>query len=152
MTNQTEQALAPCPFCGAGLTSIRENGKVWTGQRYGDPASISVMHWCEPVEGQPSRAIERVGRDRPSAIAAWNGRAAVPTSEGYTSDGWQPIETAPRDGSKIILWWGGYSRYGSYLDNSHTSVPWAGWTVPSLEVRPTGAPTLWMPMPKGPKP
>lgn len=31
---------------------------------------------CDPVEGQPSRQIERIGRDAESAIAAWNRRAS----------------------------------------------------------------------------
>jgi hypothetical protein len=67
--------LKPCPFCPAGQTLIKENGKVWTGMHHSEPSSVSVQHWCEPVEGQPSRMIERVGRDRASAIAAWNQRA-----------------------------------------------------------------------------
>lgn len=51
------------------------NGKIWTGTKYSEPASVSVLHHCDPVAGQPSRAIERVGRDLGSAIAAWNLRA-----------------------------------------------------------------------------
>lgn len=73
----TDRELLPCPFCGAGTFDIRENGKIWMGQKYSEPASVSVFHWCEPVEGQPSRAIERVGRDRASALEAWNRRAAA---------------------------------------------------------------------------
>lgn len=67
--------LLPCPFCGAGTTLFKENGRMWTGQRKSDPVSVSVHHWCEPVAGQPSRMIERIGRDEASAIAAWNTRA-----------------------------------------------------------------------------
>lgn len=72
-----EQTLLPCPFCGAGETTLKENGKMWTGQGYSAPVSVSVQHWCTPVEGQPSRMIERVGRDEASAVAAWNRRAAI---------------------------------------------------------------------------
>lgn len=71
MTNK----LSPCPFCGAGKTIIEPNGRMWTGMKYGDPVSVSVRHWCEPVAGQPSRMIERVGRDEESAVVAWNVRA-----------------------------------------------------------------------------
>jgi hypothetical protein len=71
--------LAPCPFCGAGTTVIRENGLIWQGMKYGEPSSVSVLHHCEATPGQPSRAIERVGKDRASAIAAWNRRA--PTTQ-----------------------------------------------------------------------
>lgn len=73
MTAEVE--LLPCPFCGAGKTEIRENGRPWLGMRYGEPVSVSVRHWCDPIEGQPSRMIERVGRDRAAAIDAWNTRA-----------------------------------------------------------------------------
>lgn len=92
--------LKPCPFCGAGTTQFNDSGKVWMGAQYSEPISVSVRHWCSVVEGQPSRMIERVGRDRESAIAAWNQRAeaqqtAVPQ--------WAPIATAPRDGTWVLL-------------------------------------------------
>ena len=80
-TDQSRELL-PCPFCGGGITSIRENGRVWTGTHYSEPSSVSVNHHCEPIEGQPSRSIERVGRDDASAIAAWNRRAATEQPSG----------------------------------------------------------------------
>lgn len=68
--------LKPCPFCGAGTFQIRPNGRMWLGMKYSEPASVSVLHWCEAMPGhQPSRVIERVGRDEASAIEAWNRRA-----------------------------------------------------------------------------
>ena len=73
--------LKPCPFCGAGTTGIVENGRMWTGQRYSEPVSVSVRHHCPPTPGQPAnRMIERVGRDEASARAAWNHRA-TPTGD-----------------------------------------------------------------------
>lgn len=80
-TEQERAELLPCPFCGAGKTEVRENGRPWLGTKWGEPASVSVRHWCEPVDGQPSRMIERVGRDRAAAIAAWNRRAALPSQD-----------------------------------------------------------------------
>jgi len=70
-----QHQLLPCPFCGAGTSELHEAGRTWNGHAYGEPSSVSVRHWCEPVEGQPSRMIERIGRDKSSAIAAWNLRA-----------------------------------------------------------------------------
>ncbi len=67
--------LLPCPFCGAGETQLQVNNGVWTGMRYAEPVSFEVRHWCQRIEGQPSpRLIARVGRDRISAITAWNTR------------------------------------------------------------------------------
>lgn len=61
---------------------------------------------------------------------------------------WRPIETAPKDGTRIILSWGGYSVVGFYLDNSAARyMPWQGWRVPSMEPLPRGAPTHWQPLP-----
>jgi len=75
MTSPKEQLL-PCPFCGHASHDVRENGRMWTGQRMSEPVSVSVIHWCPAEPGQPSRIIERVGRDHASAIAAWNRRAS----------------------------------------------------------------------------
>lgn len=83
MTNTTNtERLKPCPFCGAGNTEIRQNGRTWTGMKFSDPVSVSVRHWCAEVHGQPTRMIERAGRDEESAIAAWNTRAALAEAEG----------------------------------------------------------------------
>ncbi|NVI06384.1 hypothetical protein FSB64_21960 [Paraburkholderia sp. JPY454] len=49
--------------------------------RYSEPSSVSVIHWCPEIEGEPSRRIGRVGRDEESAIAAWNRRAVLPPSD-----------------------------------------------------------------------
>lgn len=76
--------LKPCPFCGAGTFEVRPNGRMWLGMKYSEPASVSVLHWCEATPGQPSRVIERVGRDEASAIEAWNRRA-------------QPAQAVPPD-------------------------------------------------------
>ena len=75
MTATIARELKPCPFCGAGETRIQEGGKVWSGMKYSAPTSVSVIHWCPAIQGQPSRMIERIGRDEESAIAAWNRRA-----------------------------------------------------------------------------
>lgn len=81
------EELKPCPFCGAGSSQIVENGKIWTGMKYSEPSSVSVRHWCEKIEGQPSRMLERIGKDRESAIAAWNMRAEeLPKFVNFRSD------------------------------------------------------------------
>jgi hypothetical protein len=63
---------------------------------------------------------------------------------------WQPIETAPKDGRKLLLWWAGMSRVGrcAGVGASRDGGDW--WQVPSLECAPTGRPTHWMPLPAAP--
>lgn len=70
-----EEALLPCPFCGAGTFEMHESSRVWTGQRYSEPVSIEVRHWCVPIAGHlMPRMLAFVGRDEQSAVVAWNRR------------------------------------------------------------------------------
>lgn len=73
--------------------------------------------------------------------------AALANQQGV--GGWQPIETAPKDGTRVLLAWDGV-RVGYYLDNSRTGRAWAGWKVPSMEPWPSSQPTHWRPMPEPP--
>ena len=67
--------LKPCPFCGAGSNEIKDMGKYWLGSRWSEPVAVEVQHWCVKQAGQPSpRKLIFVGKDRYSAIKAWNTR------------------------------------------------------------------------------
>ena len=89
--------LSPCPFCGAGETSIVENGRFWTGMRESDPVSVSVRHWCEKVEGQPRGMLEVKGKTEADAVSIWNTRTAL-------SGGWvRCSERLPEDGIECEL-------------------------------------------------
>ena len=68
------ERLLPCPFCGGTNTSIEFNGQVWTGMKYSEPISVSVIYHCEPLPG-PSRRIERIGCNLEQSIERWNMRA-----------------------------------------------------------------------------
>lgn len=80
-------------------------------------------------------------------------RLAAPSAQAPQPEAqpkWQPIETAPKDGSLQVLWWGGSVAFAKWLDNSKCKYPWAGWQTPSLTPRPSGEPTHWMPLPAAP--
>lgn len=64
---------------------------------------------------------------------------------------WQPIETAPRDGTSVLLAWRGSVDHGWYvnLDSENAESYW----VYSCEgFRAIEEPTHWMPWPEPPKP
>lgn len=64
---------------------------------------------------------------------------------------WHPISTAPRDGTRVMLFWpDGTSEQGFYLDNSNTPTPWQGWRPESGRPWPKGQPTHWQPLPTPP--
>lgn len=70
-----EPKLKPCPFCGAGETTYREQrlSPTMDGRT---PALISatIRHWCEPVPGVVASYMEFRGRTREDAVAVWERR------------------------------------------------------------------------------
>ena len=79
----TDTELKPCPFCG-GRPTIREarNRPQMSGKQ-GSIISVTIQHHCPKVEGQPSGLnVSKVGRDRESAIKAWNTRQPDKEAEG----------------------------------------------------------------------
>jgi hypothetical protein len=63
---------------------------------------------------------------------------------------WQPIETAPKDGSRIILWWNGRAVEGYWFNNSTHMSQRSGWTFCDQCIAWLEAvnPTMWQPMPR----
>jgi hypothetical protein len=61
---------------------------------------------------------------------------------------WQPIETAPRNGSWVLVWWPSVTdvAFVGYMVNGEWRAATDGSRWPSLS-----APTHWMPLPEGPK-
>jgi hypothetical protein len=62
--------------------------------------------------------------------------------------GWQPIETAPRDGTEILFWVApemseGWAEVGHWFETAHDG--W--WVAHTIERKPTH----WMPLPEPPK-
>lgn len=99
----------------------------------------SAMFFANPLTVEKAR--KRMTERARAAISAL-------TERGYfIEQGWRTIDSAPKDGTRVILAWGGSSVVGYYLDNRHTRHPWAGWKVPSMEPFPAGQPTMWRPIP-----
>lgn len=71
---------------------------------------------------------------------------------------WQPIETAPKDGTMILVWDessspGVVAAY--FLSETHDDEEWSGWIYGDqllADADPEGPlPTHWMPLPEPPK-
>ena len=139
------RALLPCPFCCGQPTMVNRGGDLFV---FRCPETSPCFGSGMATYGQRSR--------RDEAIAAWNTRLAAErqpytfapvegeTWDGVTQGGWQPIETAPRDGTTIL---------GSRTDwHDHCCKIW--WDVTAgVDGDWSGAAgrfTHWMPLPAAP--
>jgi len=138
------ERLGPCPWCGEvpneDSYALRDGGYKYGG----------VVCGCG-VQGPDVRTDYREWPAwKPAAIAAWNERRA-PAEAGAPS-GWQPIETAPRDGRPLLL----FAR-SLRAQSPIRLVGWwiygRGWIEAAFAPNhPTGVePTHWMPLPEFPK-
>ena len=79
---------------------------------------------------------------------------------------WQPIETAPRDGTEVLLWCAPHSDMEMdsifaaawVTDAGDEKRPYSTWIIPQADDKEGGwadtlrwMPTHWMPMPEPPK-
>ena len=87
---QRDAELKPCPFCGAGQTSIDEQNH-WTGMR-NELLSVTLRHWCAAADDQFERkSITIRARTEAEAIAAWNRRALLDEIEGAEKGEAEPV-------------------------------------------------------------
>ncbi len=87
------EELKPCPFCGGEpeLSETRLHPRM-----DGKPSaviSVEVRHWCTRLDGNIHNFINFRGRDKASAIAAWNRRAPIQ----FTSDNLRPVTDREAD-------------------------------------------------------
>jgi len=128
----TEPTLLPCPFCG------------------GEPRMVSGGPGCTFIQCSICNASGDDGSEE-YAVEKWNCRAALTAALPVIERAkWQPIETAPKDGTSILLFASDYPPL-SYMGVGQ----WAfadpdlgfveGWFWP-FAIRPTH----WMPLPVPP--
>lgn len=113
-----------------------------------------VVEWWEDYEGP-------MENHRYAAMAAiyTDARASLSSASDPREDGWQPIATAPKDGTRVLLWVTGPYRPGAirgYWDpDRYAQKPRPFWTTD--DERTTGKtarrmhqPTHWQPLPTPP--
>ncbi len=105
-TPEMEVELLPCPFCGGQEVSLHKdsNGYNWSSRFW-----VS----CDCGAHGPDATTDIKG------VAAWNRR---PRRAGEGGEGWVPIETAPRDGTPVLLLAGGIAGQASYQGPSDGAI------------------------------
>lgn len=87
--------LVACPFCGSAPGTLARPDNIDGTEFY-----AAVFCHCEGYSATAHAGRRGKTQDEATsaAHAAWNRRAAI-----AAPPGWQPIETAPKDGRKIIV-------------------------------------------------
>ena len=96
-----------------------------------DEAMADAIRWAEEYAPEIVANIEMIG-------------AMLKRSQ------WQPIETAPRDGTKVLLCHSGYAH--PYYDRDRTPRVWVDFFRAGswYNTAPSGQPTHWRPLPAPP--
>lgn len=136
---QSIMALKPCPFCGNETPEF---------ERMGTPrqSCIVICGHCG-ARHESSDEGEFNG-------TSWNERAAIRAiAAPGVAQGWQPIESAPKDGTEVILLEG--ARVGAAFwvswSSSHTEEAGSGWSI-CWDGDDWHKPTHYMPLPAAPSP
>jgi Lar family restriction alleviation protein len=142
---QAEAELMPCPFCRSDNVAL--------DTVMGEPRQCWVACFACKADGP-------VTGDAQSAIAAWNRRdpafALAQRRLATEAERWQPIETAPKDGTPVLVCrdmgnpWGWVRGWSRWVDVRGIS----GWLSHGMFDVPgdlgLGNPTHWQPLPAPP--
>lgn len=133
----SETTLLPCP--------LRAAFEVWISA---PPRGVSVERLPDDY-ANPQIAGKYLSQTAGIAWEAWQAASVSP---------WQPIETAPRDGTPVDLWItlsGGnaFRMADCYWRNErweYHSLPEYGHSMELCPIESHWIPTHWLPLPKGP--
>lgn len=119
------EGLLPCPFCGGGANVYENEVDFVTKWSVGCGDCNCNMDVCEDTPAD--------------AAVEWNTRPAAKSA-------WMPIETAPKDNTRILI-----CREDRFPRNTYVARWFKGfWSVGPLTDEWRAYPTHWMPLPAGP--
>lgn len=131
------------------------------GRSYGQRLSLSdtqVSDVCQSFAAQALRAALAAPAPQDSLDSAQPSNLVA--MQAAQAPAWQPIEMAPKDGTKVLVWfselYGGMVDVALWSEDKFAKKPrpyWSGIAERIYGVRAfrEGAPTHWMPLPAAPK-
>jgi hypothetical protein len=139
------EKLEPCPWCGERLASLTvSEGSTFRWRKVdGCCTDGPEIRHDTMADDQAAAEIDSTQR----AITAWNTRPALLRDAG---DGWRAIESAPRDGTKVLLCHSGYAH--PFYDRDRMPRVWVDFFRGGswYNTAPSGQPTHWRPLPQPP--
>jgi hypothetical protein len=89
--------------------------------------------------------------ERRVAIEEFTPIIAAVLNDAIGKQGWQPIDSAPKDGTRIHVWWGRcVETFWVRRDDPNPKWSFEGWQPPQM-IATKGQPTHWRPLPAPPK-
>ncbi len=156
--------FAPCPSCGLG-TEDADPAPV--AQQVPEPRAASAVYLVATGHAPDGRELyER--HDAPVPMCDWEVLYTAPVAQQVPAvPGWQPIETAPKDGSLFLCWvaaerWSAADGEGSGRGHdvsqvdfcnwrTQADIPDCGWFDPCCgQIGDSQGVTHWMPLPAAP--
>jgi hypothetical protein len=121
----------------------------WLIERLRDLATDLVADEFTPWIGErdPKQHICWTAADRLAALSAPKGRDAEDIRR-ETIEEWQPIETAPKDGTHLLVWQGLHGRQEYFECWWKEDSRYGGYWMDYIDSEPI--PLFWMPLPKPP--
>lgn len=131
--------LKPCPFCGNSCATV-------TNTREMERPSACFMYTvvCDATQDGCGTTMG-YAFEKDEAINAWNNRHGAGDAEA-----WQTIESAPKDGTKVLLCHSGYAH--PFYDRDRMPRVWVDFFRGGswYNTAPSGLPTHWRPLPAPP--
>jgi hypothetical protein len=163
-----------CPSCGVThdtallRTRLRERSPADEGERWNDAleAAAKMANARFLVDPLTSPAIHILGLRKPKNCASKESRSTTFQDAPHAphgdapSEGWQPIESAPRHfNTSLLLWFPtetveqhGFIFIGTWHYPNDDQLPSEPMWVDPDDGERLGTPTLWQPLPKAPQP
>lgn len=112
--------------------------------------AVTVARFTDEIRERLKRLDDRAGLSAALSVQPAAAVVGEPSSDRAASEGWQPIETAPKDGREILIAIGGVVRTAWWGDAEYCRSAKTynrGWTNgPSHGFRPSH----WQPLPSAP--
>lgn len=138
-------AASPTPVSGEPVAEPFLTGVGWENLSCDDQLTLATQ-----IAANVGYVLSPAPEPEPIPLYAHPPKATV------TDDGWQPIESAPKDGTEVLLWLGNpWSR----VEKARWYASWGNWQVGNIPADPareeahgigSALPTHWRPLPAPP--
>lgn len=148
-------AHAPLPLYGELIAEIERLRAAVGGERP-KTDTFAGRVFVDQLTGKHDVQLSAYGKELPDMTRLY--ASALAAGNAAQAPEWQPIETAPKDGTEVLLY---LDAPWSKIEKARWYEPWKNWQVGEIPEDPirdeycgigSSIPTHWMPLPASPTP